>query len=147
MRIFFSIGMQFLVLIGCGTDNHRTTESKVLTPSKIAEYNGRDAMESKAIERIKSYLIENEPEVNIKDFYVDKIETKADTVIVNVHHYNYYVVLHRITKETNRIKALESSSDSAVYNVYTPPTGNWSGKDRVLLYLTKEDSLIDVLYQ
>lgn len=44
-------------------------------------------MESKAIKRIKGCLIENEPEVSVKDFCIDKIETKRDTVVVNVHHY------------------------------------------------------------
>lgn len=53
----------------------------------------------------------------------------------------------KVNKELDRIEALEESGDSAVDNVYISSTGNWSGKDRALLYLTKEDSLIDVLYQ
>lgn len=120
---------------------------KIITPYTITGHEGESAVESKAIERIKNYLVKNEPEVSIDEFFVDKIEQKGDTVVVHVHHYNYYVELAKVNKEFDRIKSFEERGDSTIGSIYIPPTGNWSGKDRALFYLIKKDSLIDMLYQ
>lgn len=146
MKIFIYIIIQFLLLVSCGADK-KVSVDKVHTPPTIVEYNGESTVESKAIERIKNYLVKKDPEVSIDEFFVDKIEKKGDTVVVHVHHYNYYVELAKVNREFDRTKILEERGDSAVGRVYIPPTGNWSGKDRTIFYLIEKDSLIDMLYQ
>src|SRR5690606_29631149 len=107
-------------------------------PTNLAEYSSQDSVVQKSIDRIKDHIAQSEPNERIADFFVDQVERKLDTVVVYLNHVDYYVERDKVDKEFARIDSLKKQgADSLIGNIYVPPTGNWSGKDRMILYLTK----------
>ena len=146
MKICIAYLILTTTLLSCG-NNKLKKGDPIKTGKPIEAYYGNDSLEMKAIQRIKEYLVENEPQVTLAEFYVDTIQGKQDTIVVFVRHYDYYVERDRADKGLARIKRLEEQGATEIDSIYVPPTGNWSGMDRTMLYLVKKDSLIDILYQ
>jgi hypothetical protein len=142
--------VQLMILLSCrNIDNQevRIRES-VKTPTNLAEYSSQDSVVRKTINRIKDHLAQSEPNDQITDFFVDKVERRLDTVVVYVNHIDYYLERDKVDREFARIDSLQrQGADSLIGIIYVPPTGNWSGKDRMIVYLTKGDTLIDLLVQ
>lgn len=142
--------VKLIILLSCrNTDNQEDgTIESVKMPTTLAEYSSHDSVLQKSIDRIKDHLKQSSPNDRIADFFVDRVERRLDTVVVYVNHINYYVERDKVDKEFDRIDSLKKQgADSLIGNINVPPTGNWSGKDRMILYLTKRDTLIDLLSQ
>lgn len=150
MRVLPLAILQLMILLSCrNIDNQEVgRKDSVKTPVNLTEYSSQDSVVQKSIDRIKDYLAKGEPNEKIADFFVDHVELGLDTVVVYVKHIDYYIERDKVDKEFARIDSLKKQgADSLIGNINVPPTGNWSGKDRMILYLRKRDTLIDLLVQ
>jgi hypothetical protein len=142
--------VQMMILLSCQNNQNQEDGRKesLKTAPTLVEYSSQDSAVRKSIDRIKDHLAQSEPNDKLTDFFVERVERRQDTVVVFVNHIDYYIQRDKFEKEFVRIDSLKKlGADSLIGNVNVPPTGNWSGKDRMILYLTKKDTLIDLLAQ
>ncbi len=78
---------------------------------------------------------------------MDSVYTSMDTVMLLINHEDYYIEWRKMKEEDERQRMLKKKDDDFIEYLFVIPTGNWSGKDRAILYLIKSDSLIDIKYQ
>ena len=143
-----------MATIRCKTNTEQGEKTLSSEPDKVTisdprliDFRTEEPNLKKALERVIKYITEKEGE--IQNFYLDSLYMKEDTVILQINHVDYYSVLAQAEKERKRIEELEKedNNEEFIEILFLPPTGNWSGKDRTLLYLIEKDSLIDILYQ
>ena len=142
--------VQLVIFLSCQNAHSKEDGRKesIKTPTNLAEYSSQDSVVQKSIDLIKDHLAQSEPNDRLNDFFVDRVERRQDTVVIYVNHIGYYVERDKVNKEFARIDSLKKQgADSLIGNIYVPPTGNWSGKDRMILYLMEKDTLIDLLSQ
>jgi hypothetical protein len=136
------------ILVSCRQSaSKETTDSFQIPDPRLVDVDTADIVIRRAIIRTRDYLTTKERDTNINDFYLDSLYVKTDTVILLINHADYYVEWRQMMEELKRQKELRAKGDSTFEFLYGPPAGNWSGKDRAILYLTDADSIIDVLYQ
>jgi hypothetical protein len=111
------------------------------------DFDPSDVVIKRATIKVQDYLTIKESHSDINDFYLDSIYVKRDTIILMINHADYYIEWRMMKEEESRQKDLRERGDTELEVLWAPPTGNWSGKDRTILYLSKTDSIIDVLYQ
>lgn len=147
LKVFLCYLILIPCLVSCENGSSANETDQIETGTSIEHYWSNDSTESKAIQKIRKYLMKNEADVPVSEFFIDTVERKKDSIVVHINHYDYYVELDQSKKEAGRIKKLEEEGVSEIDLEYVPPTGNWSGRDRIMLYLPFRDSLIDLLYQ
>ncbi len=144
-RLQLALFTLLLVFHSCGP---QATESKslVIPDPKLIEYKTTDGVLAKAVARAQEYLKIKEGGDFISDFYLDSIFVRGDTVELWINHKRHYEVLEYFNKELAKEREAAARGDTLIA-INPPPTGNWSGKDRAILYMTKTDSLVDLLVQ
>ncbi|UZR96781.1 hypothetical protein [Chondrinema litorale] len=60
---------------------------------------------------------------------------------IRVIHYNNFLIQAEYDEEKKRIDSLERAGISEYTLNFIPPTGNWGGHDRTLIYSTTERSI------
>lgn len=126
----------FALFLGCKSNNEKSIERLSITDPKLVEFETTDTIVKQAVIKAINYLSKEENKTDIKDFYLNEIKIHQDTIKLMINHADYYLVKQMMEEEEKTDEFL-----------WMPPTGNWSGKDRTILYLTKKDSIIDVLDQ
>ena len=142
-----------LILSSCATDKRPSDYGPLEIPDpieipdpKLVDYNSDNLIVMRAVEKARGYLEQHEKGTNMTEFYLQKVEVKADTIVLMINHADYYVEVAYQKAGEERMKRQEENGDTLIL-LYVPPTGNYSGMDRTILYLIKQDSIIDILYQ
>ena len=142
-QIFFGL---LTFLMACKVDKKNVTDQFPIPDPRLVDYDTSDINIKRAITKTKDYLAIKETDVNLTDFYLDSLYVKRDTIVLMINHIDAYEIWRAMKEDEKRQKEMEARGD-ALIEIYVPPTGNWSGRDRAILYLVKKDSIIDVLYQ
>lgn len=135
------------LLFACNVDKPKTTDNFPIPDPRLVDFDPSDSIIKRATIKVRDYLTTTEDKVNINDFYLDSAYVKADTIILMINHVDYYVEWRLMKEEEKRQKELKARGDTITEILWVPPIGNWSGRDRTILYLIKKDSIIDILYQ
>ena len=135
------------ILLSCKPENKETTNNFQIPDQRLIDFDTSDTIIRRAVISARDYLTTKERDTNINNFYLDSLYVKSDTVILLVNHADYYIEWRKMKEEQERQKQLRAKGDTVFTFLYGPPAGNWSGKDRAILYLIKADSIIDILYQ
>lgn len=135
------------LLLACKVDKSKPTDNFPIPDPRLVDFDPPDSMLRRATRKVRDYLTIKENNVDIKDFYLDSAYIKADTVILMINHVDYYKEWRLMKEDEKRQKELKAKGDTIKEILWVPPTGNWSGRDRTILYLIKKDSIIDILYQ
>lgn len=143
-KIIFGV---LTIFLSCKTDKDKTTDNFPIPDPKLVDFDTSDIVIKRATIKVRDYLTLKEGDTSINDFYLDSVYVKMDTIILLINHADYYVEWRMMKEEESRMMQLEGRGDTLVEALWVPPTGNWSGRDRTILYLHKMDSIIDILYQ
>ncbi|MEP4531493.1 MAG: hypothetical protein ABJ004_00295 [Cyclobacteriaceae bacterium] len=122
-----------LILASCNPQDgsNRTTDLKIQEP-KLSELTS-----SNAIEITKEHL--TRLNVPIDSMYLIGIDsTNKQLWEIRVIHYNNFLIQAEYEKEKKRIDSLEQAGITEYTLNFIPPTGNWGGYDRTLIYSTTE---------
>lgn len=143
-QVFF--GLVF-ILLACKADKRNMMEEFSIPDPRLMDYSTSDININRAITKISAYLVMKERDIDINDFYLDSLYMKSDTIVVMINHFDFYKTWHDMKQEEKRQKQLKARGDTLIEILFLPPSGNWSGRDRTILYLIKKDSIIDILDQ
>jgi hypothetical protein len=134
-------------LLACKSDRNESADDFLIPDPRLLDFITSDTNVKRAIAKTVDHLTKEESGTKMSDFYLDSISIKSDTIILMINHADYYTEWRLMKAEEKRQKELKERGDTLIEVMWVPPTGNWSGKDRAIIYLTKKDSIIDMLYQ
>lgn len=134
------------LLLACKAEKTTVTDNFPIPDPRLVDFDTTDTNIQRAITKARDYLSVLEKDTNISDFYLDSLYVTSDTIVIMINHVDYYDTWRALKQDEKRQKELEAKGDTLI-EIFAPPTGNWSGRDRAILYLIKKDSIIDVLYQ
>ena len=148
MRESKKLMITFFSLLTCCTPNTKDVEKNAfkMPDPRLTDYRTDNAMVQKAIEEARDYLAIREQGVSLSYWYLADTKVNVDTVLLMIKHADYYSELKRLHEAKERESELLKKGDST-FILYVPPNGNWSGRDRTILYLIKEESIVDILDQ
>jgi hypothetical protein len=135
-----------VICFSCGLERSEKANKgkEYLIPDiEFNKFTTSDSTMMTAVARARAYLATTDN----GNFYLDSIYTRADTVVMMVNHEDYYIEWRRMKEEEERQRKIKENGDTVKDYLWVPPNGSWSGKDRAILYLSRKDSLIDVLFQ
>jgi len=141
--LFFGL---FAILLACKTDKEIGTEEFSIPDPRLVDFDTSSTQIQHAVGKVRDYLAMKEKDVSVNTFYLDSLYTKGDTIVMKIVHVDYYEVLRQMKEEEGIRKEAAARGDTNV-QLWIPPSGNWSGRDRTIRYLIKKDSIIDGLYQ
>jgi hypothetical protein len=128
-----------LILASCNPKeigSNRTTDLKIKEP-KLSELTSSNYELSNAIELTKEHL--TRLNIPIDSMYLVGIDsTKKQLWEIRVIHYNNFLIQAESEEEKKRIDSLERAGITEYTLNFIPPTGNWGGHDRTLMYSTTE---------
>lgn len=136
----------FTILLACQTDKQIGGGEFVISDPRLIDFDTSNTDIQYAVGRVQNYLKMKEKDFGINTFYVDSLYVKGDTIIIKIKQFDYYEVLQEL-KESERIRKEADAIGDTNVRLWIPPTGNWSGHDRMIQYLVSKDSIIDILYQ
>lgn len=119
-------------------------ENLHITDLKILEIDSTNTEFFRAIGKIKRYLVKLN--VPIDSMYVVGVDSVSrDEWKFRLIHYDSFLIQAQIEAEEQRIDSLEKAGVTDYYLNFIPPTGNWGGHDRTLVYSTIEHEIIEDL--
>lgn len=132
-----------LILTGCNSGistNTETTKLDIKEP-KLSELKSSNTEFSKAIYVIQEHLAKlNVPIDSI--YYVGVDSTSGEEWEFRFIHYNNYIIQAEADAEKKRIDSLEKAGVTEYYLNFIPPTGNWGGYDRTIVYSSLKHEII-----
>lgn len=148
MRLILPTLLIILVLTGCNSDRTTTTETKlVIKEPKLSELKSSNAEFSQAIDIIQKHLIELNVPIDSM-YYVVVDSTSGEEWEFRLIHYNNYLIQALSEAEKKRIDSLERAGVTEFYLDFIPPSGNWGGYDRTIVYsILKNEIIADLVDQ
>lgn len=145
MRQILPTLLLILILTGCNIDRTTTTESKLdIKEPKLLDIKSSNSEFSHAIHIIQKHLIKlNVPIDSMYFLGVDS--TSEEEWKFHLIHYNNYLVQAESEVEQKRIDSLEKAGVTEYYLKFVPPSGNWGGYDRTIIYSRRELQITDDL--
>ncbi len=121
----------------------------------LLSFEGKNDLENKVIAKVKKHLVSKK--ISIDSLLVSHVSYPDTTLECNLAYDGKFFMTidltHQMTvdyqskiKEENTRLAKEHEGEESV-PVLPPPTGNISGKDRIISYYFEGDSIVDVLSQ
>ena len=108
---------------------------------KISKIDSSNTEFSRAVGKIKEYLLKIN--VPIDSMYLVAVDSiSRDEWKFRLIHYDNFLIQAQVEAEEKRIDSLEEAGVTEYY-VYPPPTGNWGGHDRTLVYSTIDHQIIE----
>jgi hypothetical protein len=142
MRYILPSILIILILSGCNSDRSTATESKLeIKEPKLSEIKSSNTEFSQAIKSIKKYLIKLNVPVDSM-YYVGIDSTHKNKWEFRLIYYDNYKIQAKSDAEKKRIDSLEKAGVTEYYFNFIPPTGNWGGYDRTIVYSTSKQEII-----
>ena len=108
---------------------------------KLLDYNVDSEQMTTAIDQIIEHL-KNE-NVPVDSMYLYRIDTAdSNGWEFELVHYNHFVIMQEVEINNKRVDSLEKAGVDFI-EIYAPPTGNWGGHDRTIIYSPKEKAIIE----
>lgn len=134
-------------LIACGADKSESADDFSIPDPSILDFKTSDTNVNLAISKTLDYLNKVESDTELKDFYLDSVNVKPDSIVLMINHAEYYLEWRLMKEEEKKQNDLKEKENTIIEEIWIPMTGNWSRKDRTIIYLITKDSIIDILNQ
>lgn len=142
MRYILPTFQILFILAGCNSLVNKSTQTTYLNidEPKISEINSSNSEFLQAINIAKEHLTKLSVPIDSMYFIGIDSTTKEEWKLRFVHYDNY---LEQAEYDTvmKRIDSLEKAGVENYTLNYVPPTGNWGGYDRTLIYSTTEHKI------
>ncbi|MTI19788.1 hypothetical protein E1176_02015 [Fulvivirga sp. RKSG066] len=132
------------VLISC----NKTIDKPIIYISDIefplvSDFQSNDSLTFQAWKEVKNYLTKKDEPLDSMFITGTEYDSSEQFIVFYVTHFDSFLLKRKLEIQDS-INEANSNTD---YNWAVPPTGNWSGHDRTMIFRIQDEELSDLLVQ